>query len=341
MVTTDYTRFINRNSFEEPTHTLEVIDTLISRLYLTDDFVYKTKKPVDLGFCDYQKISSRKLFCLGELSKNSLLSPDLYVHVLPVTEKHGTVLFGSNTGNIVDYALKMVRLEEKDKLSIVLKRKKVGRKFFVALGKQLAHFHQVLKAEKTGRFGGYRSVKKFWQQNFDQTEKFVGVFISSPDYKRLKESVHLFLDNNRSLFDNRVKKGRIRDGHGDLHTGNIFVGRKGSRTFPVIFDAIEFNKELSCLDCAADIAFLSMDLKYLGRCDMAKILIASYLKETADYEIVSSGLLRFYEAYRAFIRGKVALMRSDSFNLSVKERGKLVKEAKNYFKLSARIIYNE
>lgn len=341
MTTTNYTRLIKKDSFEEPTETLEVADTLISRLYFTDDFVYKTKKPVNLGFCNYQKVSRRRQFCLEELRKNSLLSPDLYIHVVPVSEKNGAVYFGLKRGTIVDYALKMVRLDEGDKLSTVIKKKKVGKEYFSILGKQLAGFHNHLKVETSGHFGGYRSVRKFWSQNFDQTEKYVGVYISPTDYNKIRDSVNTYLAKNESLFRDRVKSGRVRDGHGDLHTGNIFVGRKGRRTFPIIFDAIEFNKELSCLDCAADIAFLSMDLKNIGRSDLVKSLVISYLKETSDWEIISSGLLRFYEAYRAFIRGKVALMTVDSHKFSAKEKTKMVREAKNYFKLSSEIIYNK
>ena len=65
------------------------------------------------------------------------------------------------------------------------------------------------------------------------------------------------MENNKSLFENRIKNGKIRDCHGDLHSGNIFITEK-----ICIFDAIEFNDRFRYSDVASDVAFLAMDLDF-------------------------------------------------------------------------------
>ena len=58
------------------------------------------------------------------------------------------------------------------------------------------------------------------------------------------------------LLDRRREAGFVRQCHGDLHLRNIVLldGR------PTLFDAIEFNDEIACIDVLYDLAFLLMDL---------------------------------------------------------------------------------
>src|SRR5690606_27892535 len=57
--------------------------------------------------------------------------------------------------------------------------------------------------------------------------------------------------------EDRRRNGFVRECHGDLHLRNI-VRLDGE---PVLFDAIEFNDEISCIDVFYDLAFLLMDLQ--------------------------------------------------------------------------------
>jgi len=70
-----------------------------------------------------------------------------------------------------------------------------------------------------------------------------------------------------------------------------------------IFDAIEFNPGINTTDVAAEIAFLCMDLEFLGRDDLSKTFSDKYILESNDKEIQK--LLSFYKGYRACVRAKV------------------------------------
>ena len=110
-----------------------------------------------------------------------------------------------------------------------------------------------------------------------------------------------FILENKLLFKKRIKDGRIKDCHGDLHSGNIFLGEK-----IFVFDCIEFNKDFRVNDVASEMAFMAMDLDYFGREDLSKILVDEYIKLTKDEEIRK--IIGLYKCYRANVRAKVAAM---------------------------------
>src|SRR4030043_1562554 len=58
---------------------VEFIETHISLVFLTREYVYKVKKPVDFGFLDFTSLDKRKYFCEQEVKLNRRLSPDIYL----------------------------------------------------------------------------------------------------------------------------------------------------------------------------------------------------------------------------------------------------------------------
>src|SRR5690606_40883587 len=115
----------------------------------------------------------------------------------------------------------------------------------------------------------------------------------------LKKSDEFVLDNRR-LLEDRIEDGFHRDGHGDLHSRNIFLLDE-----PVIFDCIEFNDEYRQVDVLNEVAFLCMDLDVFGRSDLARTFIEAY---TARFAAISSvrdvALYHYYKCYLANIRTK-------------------------------------
>jgi aminoglycoside phosphotransferase family enzyme len=57
--------------YPHPVSTIQVEETHISRVFLTGDFVYKLKKPVDFGFLDYTTLEKRLRYCKQEVLLNS------------------------------------------------------------------------------------------------------------------------------------------------------------------------------------------------------------------------------------------------------------------------------
>ena len=91
--------------------TIHLIATHISWVFITDHDVWKVKRPVDYGFVDYTTLERRRHFCHEEVRVNKRLAPDVYLDVVPICLQRGRHSFTSN-GTIVDYAVRMRRLEE-------------------------------------------------------------------------------------------------------------------------------------------------------------------------------------------------------------------------------------
>jgi hypothetical protein len=98
--------------------------------------------------------------------------------------------------------------------------------------------------------------------------------------------------------------GFVREGHGDLHLANVALVDDR----PVLFDCLEFDLALRCIDVVDEIAFAFMDFRAHGRPDLAARFVNAYLERTGDYEGVVG--LRLFAVHRALVRAKVALIRA-------------------------------
>jgi aminoglycoside phosphotransferase family enzyme len=136
------------------------------------------------------------------------------------------------------------------------------------------------------------------------------------------------MEKSKPLFESRINENRIRDCHGDIHSGNIFITDK-----IYIFDAIEFNDRFRYSDVASDVAFLAMDLDFQQRPDLSNYFIDQYIAYSKDQQLTK--LLPFYKCYRAYVRGKVISFKLDDPNVTSEEKKSATKEAKAYFKLAA------
>jgi predicted kinase len=119
------------------------------------------------------------------------------------------------------------------------------------------------------------------------------------------------------------------EGHGDLRAEHICFVRDTE-----IFDCIEFDEALRYGDVASEIAFLSMDLDFLGHPDFSRTLEIAYGSAAGDAELPT--LLPFYKCYRAYVRGKVESLKSLEADLSELDRRRASLKATQYFYLSER-----
>jgi uncharacterized protein len=323
---------LNSETYPEPTSKVELIQTHISFVFLTDQYVYKIKKPVNFGFLDFSTLDKRRSYCLKELQLNRRLCPEIYLEVVPINKSKTLKVGGS--GETVEYALKMKRLPQERIMTQLLQEGKVDKKVIDEIAKIVAKFHSEAQTNaEISEFGGLKTVKTNWDENFAQTTKYIGQTITKNDYDFMQAKINDFMTKNNALFQSRIDDKRIRDCHGDLHSGNIFVTDK-----ICIFDAIEFNDRFRYSDVAADVAFLAMDLDYQKRSDLAQYFIAQYIKYSKDAQLEK--LLPFYKCYRAYVRGKVVSFRLDDANIKAQEKASATKEASAYLRLAAEYAKN-
>ena len=71
--------------YPHPVGKIEIEETHISKVFLTGDFVYKVKKPVNLGFLDFTSLEKRRHYCEQEVLLNQRLSHQVYLEVATIT----------------------------------------------------------------------------------------------------------------------------------------------------------------------------------------------------------------------------------------------------------------
>jgi aminoglycoside phosphotransferase family enzyme/predicted kinase len=319
----------NPDFYPHPVRTVQIEETHISRVFLTGDFVYKVKKPVDFGFLDYTTLEKRHRYCKQEVLLNKRLSENVYLDVVPITqEPTGYTLNGS--GKPVEYAVKMRQLPKERTMLQLLRRGEFSLNMLRDLVQFLVRFYQ--KTDKGPVIDAMGSRELIWvniEEDFVQTHPYVSTILNRVPFSDLHRRVRTFLNSKAELFDRRIKSGCIRDCHGDLRLGHIYF----TGTISII-DCIEFNERFRYGDLASDLAFLAMDLDYNGFADIGQELLAGYALSADDPEIFL--LVDFYKCYRAHVRCKVECLRYGAGDLSRPEAGLAKARARSYFELAWR-----
>jgi aminoglycoside phosphotransferase family enzyme len=314
-------------AYDEDTGEIELIQTHISFVFLTKDFVYKVKKAVNLGFLDFTTLEKRRFFCEEELELNKRLCRGMYLEVVPINRS--TIIKIKGEGETVEYAVKMKRMPENKMLNKLLEEKKVDNELIDRIAKIIAEFHSKAETNKRiNEFGSLAIIETNWRENFEQTQEFIGKTISIKDFELIHEKIENFMKRNASFFEKRIMEDRVRDCHGDIHSGNIFV-----TDGIYIFDAIEFNERFRYSDVASDVAFLAMDFDFKTRSDLSSFFVERYVRYSGDQELTR--LLPFYKCYRAFVRGKVISFKLNDPSVSNDEKRVALKEGESYFKLAS------
>ena len=315
--------------YPHPVSDIEQRDTHISKVFLTGDYAYKIKKPVNLGFLDFSDLEKRQYFCAQEVTLNRRLAPHVYLAVVPITCQDGRYSLGGS-GEPVEYVVKMIQLPENLSMLSLLRQKKLSRDSLDKLARELAKFYgQASGGADINKIGSWQTVWTNSEENFKQTECFTADLIDGHMFQIIRAVSRAFLIRRKTLFDRRVEAGKIRDCHGDLRTGHIYFS-DGIQ----IIDCIEFNDRFRYADITADIAFLAMDLDFEGYPQVARNLLNFYLEYTNDEEMLI--LLDFYKCYRAYVRVKVNCLRLTESNPATYERIKLLKETEEYLNLAYR-----
>jgi uncharacterized protein len=346
----------DKNNYPQKTKLVEHKETHISHIFLTDKFAYKIKKPVDFGFLDFTTLENRKFFCKEEVRLNKRLSPSLYLGIEKITssskksdksvKKIKKRIPGptenrisdnhfefNGAGKAAEYAVKMKRIPEECIMTQLVEAGKINETIIAKIAKIIADFHENERVsnEKENIAMGKRCVvaaRKATEQNFSQTEKYIGKLIKKSHFEFIKNATEEFFETKGTLFQKRINGNRTINIHGDLHSGNIFI--KNDEIF--IFDCIEFNDDFRQGDTVSDIAFLAMDLDYLGREDLSKYFIRKYIEFSGDNKVYT--LLNFYKCYRAYVRAKINCFMYDNPSITKQKRKEFENAAKKYYFLA-------
>ena len=281
-------------------------ETHISYVILTEAFAYKIKKPIKTSFLDFSTLALRKHYCERELELNRRLAASMYLDVLPVKENGGEFYMGEQEGELVDYALKMRRMDNRHEMVELLKKGEVSENHIEKITWKIAAFHQQIEVIRQPfdleaykeRFNAINEQREFVENRMDM--KYTGYLDDAIAWS------DNFLEKNADLMKARHQQGMIRNGHGDLHSKNIFLYDD-----PIIFDCIEFSDYYRHLDVLNEIAFFCMDLEAYKADALSTFFYKKYralMPEDGFSEEECFQLFNYYKCFRANVRAKVTAM---------------------------------
>lgn len=289
--------------YPHPTEVITTIETHISVVFLTGDYAYKLKKPVDFGFLDFSQLADRKRYCELEIQLNQRSAPELYIDICPLYFHDGQVQFEPN-GDPVEYLIKMKQFDPNRVLGRYLKEHTLDNRQIQELSERIAQFHASAEATiEQDDFGHPDNLIHPMLENFPPLLKS---FPHPEQQYRLKQLAEWTHFTQKTLYDDllaRKADGFVRACHGDMHLDNITL----LNDVPTLFDGIEFNEQFRWIDVMNDLAFLMIDLDNRQQVVLKRKLLSQYLSLTGDYNGLK--FLRFYQVYRSMVRSKITALR--------------------------------
>ncbi|MEH6499430.1 MAG: AAA family ATPase [Pseudoalteromonas distincta] len=323
----------NPDLYDHPVSGFTLIETHISWVLLTGEFVYKVKKPVNFGFLDFSSLEQRKHFCSEEVRLNRRLAPDLYLGVVSV---HGTETAPSlnSDGPAIEYMVKTRQFEQNDLLGNLQRAGALTAEHIDSLAAKLAQFHlHIDHAPSDSPWGEPDNVHAPVADNFNSIRPLLSDADDLAQLDQLEQWAHTTFQRLIPQLAQRKADGFVRECHGDTYLDNVTL-IKGEVT---LFDGIEFNDAFRWTDVMADVAFMVMDLEDRGLIELAQRFLNAYMEHTGDY--AGLALLDYYKAYRAMVRAKVALLRLTQDGVSDKERQEVLGRYQSYTRLAERYTH--
>jgi aminoglycoside phosphotransferase family enzyme/predicted kinase len=311
--------------YPDPAQRVELVQTHISWVLLAGDYAYKIKKPVTLPFLDFGTLAQRRSFCEIELRLNRRFAPALYLDVVAITGTPEDPRIGG-AGTPIEHAVKMRRFDENARLDRLCARGALTPQHLSELAQTIVSFHHnAAVAPVDSRFGAPQEILPPVLENFQE----LLALLPRPPWQSRLEALAAWSRTEfarlEPLLAARKAAGRVRECHGDLHLGNLaLIG--GQVT---LFDCIEFNEDFRWIDVASEIAFTFVDLLDHRQPGLASWFLNEWMSHSGDFEVVP--LLRFYAAYRALVRAKVAAIRAGQDDADQRK-------AQDYVALAERIV---
>jgi aminoglycoside phosphotransferase family enzyme/predicted kinase len=308
---------------------VERIETHISIVFLAGSRAWKLKRAVRFDYIDASTPDRRKMLCEKEVQLNRRMAASLYLGVVAVTrEADGSLALGG-AGTPVDWVVEMNRFEQEALFDRLAQRGHLDVATMTRLATAVATFHR--DAEPRRDHGGTAGMRWVVDGNAAGFSEFGSDLFDQATVARVIGETRGILERSGSLLESRRHTGFVRQCHGDLHLRNIVL-HNGT---PTLFDGIEFNDEIACVDVLYDLAFLLMDLWRRRLPGHANAVWNRYLSETEDFGGI--GLMPFFLSCRAAIRAK-----TNATALSVQTDSARVRElrtsAREYLVMAERLL---
>lgn len=309
---------------------VERIETHASVVFLAGARAWKLKRAVRYDYLDFSTVERRKAMCEAELRVNRRTAPDLYRGIVAVTREADGALAVGGPGTPVEWLIEMVRFDQDELFDRRASRGALDEALMPALGTAIARFH--LDAARRLDRGGRAAMAWVIDGNAAGFAEEGGDILDAATCARVTGEARAALERNGALLDARRDAGFVRHCHGDLHLRNIVTldGR------PTLFDGIEFNDDIACIDTLYDLAFLLMDLWRRELPRHANAIWNGYLTETVDLGGIP--LLPLFLSCRAAVRAKTSVTAA-RLQSDPQRRRELQERAREYLSLAERLLH--
>ncbi len=303
-----------------------LVETHISWVILSPEFAFKIKKPIQLHFLDFSNLEKRRYYCAEELRLNQRLAPNMYLAVRAICNgpEGPFVSTSDQPTDAIDYAVQMCRQDNTLQMDTCIKEHTITINQMQSVAAVLAPFHLNNRIPAPT----VPTLLEDFEDLFTLRNTFKSIVgkIALLEFDGLPESIAHFLKTHKQRLQERADLKFWVDGHGDLHTRNIFLTKP-----PLVFDCVEFNPHFRQLDILNELAFLCMELEFYQQ----PALVEAFLNAYQEYWSVmplpeDRSLFTYFKAYRANVRLKITLL-----ELEMRPSEILVEVAKKYWNLMA------
>lgn len=305
---------------------VDVIETHMSWVFLTEKRVYKLKKPVRYSFLDFSTLEARREDSKGEVQLNRRLAGDTYIRTIALTREDNGQLKLGGEGKPVEWLVEMHRLPEELTLDAAIRNGTAVADDIDRISRIMNVFFQE-QPSLSITSDEYRAMfEREVEENHDT--------LSRPEYGlsqerllRVTSAQREFLQHHGGMLEERVRDGRIIEGHGDLRPEHVFLTEP-----PVVIDCLEFNRDFRVLDPVDELAYLGLECERLGAAWIGEQLLQNYFDYSGDS--CPAALIRFYRLFRACLRAKIAVWHIDDHR--IREVEKWRQRAMDYLSIAER-----
>ena len=201
---------------------IKLLETTTSYLFRTDDWLYKIKKMGN----EYPTLAVKEVFCREECALSKRFNPNWSVEVLPVTENNGITKFGGTVGTIIEYALKMEALPDHLQLTKLLDKNKIFTNDMADIATKIAQIHAMSPAkDKEAETGKPEPFRAQCNDLLFQLKRYFEASLTQPILDMIRHPLEKYIDDNKSLFNKRMRNGKIVLGHGAFLPEHIFLNQ--------------------------------------------------------------------------------------------------------------------
>lgn len=313
-------------SYPEPTASVELRETHMSWVFLTDRYAYKLKKPVRRPFLDFSTLERRRANSEMEVQLNGRLAPGVYLGIVPLMREPDGRLALDGAGEPVEWLVKMRRLPDESMLDRAIAARRVPAEALARAAHRLTEFYAT--AARTG-FAPDAYLRRLSERIENNCAVLIDRRYGLPAVRveAVCAAQRAFLARHAGMI--AARGAEVRETHGDLRPEHVCLTPE-----PVIIDCLEFNRDFRLLDPVDELAFLALECARLGDPAAGRVFLDSY--RCATHDAAPPELVAFYQGLWAMLRARLSLWHLD--DPAVRDREKWSALALDYLVLAETLV---